>query len=102
LANQIFQSARVKAAIGLTNILFCFALVVVFTFDLKLIDVPEAIAILVVSVVALVYIIMFTFINNSNFTEIIGEKIEDFELLQYKTMFNCLQEGILVLDGKKF
>jgi hypothetical protein len=79
----------------------CYVLLISFTFKFPLLtsDISSLAAIVLIS---LIYIIQFTFINSKNFDEIIGKKIQDFELLSYKTMFNCLQEGILVLDGSKY
>ena len=41
---------------------------------------------------------VFVFVNNKNMASVALQEVKMFEYDQYKTMFNSLQEGIIVID----
>ena len=74
-----------------------FTSIVVSKFDFSMMQKIDYILIIYVFVTTNLYAIMFAFINNNIEQENVTYEKKINEWKQYHNMFNCLQEGILVL-----
>ena len=100
LATQIMSNNKMKAFVIIFNNFIMYIIMVVAHFKVKPQgdDMSATLAVIVLSVVnGLVYV----FINNRNVASSVFEHFKIFEYQQYKTMFNSLQEGIIVIDTPK-
>lgn len=77
-----------------------FASTVVNLFDFSVMQKLDIVIIIFVFVTTNLYAIMFAFINTNIEQENVIEEKKINEFKQYHDMFNCLQEGILVLNEK--
>ena len=88
---------RIKTCVVLSNAMFMFIVVYALTYEAKLKG-DDYSAMIAIIIGAAIQVFVFIFVNTKNMASTALEEIKLFEFEQYKTMFNSLQEGIIVID----
>jgi hypothetical protein len=71
------------------------------TFDLHNLSLSDEFFLALAFITINFYAILFAFINKNIGELVVNQKSGILEYQQYKDMFNCLQEGIIVIKEKK-